>query len=263
MTLLILGGTAEARALTLYLHQRRESLITDAIYSVVGLVRVPELPCTVVAGGFSQFGGLQTFLQHRQVSGVVDVTHPYAAHMTRTAQAVTQRLKLPYWRFQRPKWLPGEGDQWIRFQHWSDVLSALHYYRSVLFTVGQLSEASLARLRLLHKNQGQKHCVRTAVRSLHSIPQHIVWQAELGPFSVEEEMALLQRHDIDVLVSKNSGGSMTKAKLTAACNLNVPVLMLQRPDDSGMFESLDQSAFFDQLHCCADAILEHYFTRSF
>jgi precorrin-6A/cobalt-precorrin-6A reductase len=53
---------------------------------------------------------------------------------------------------------------------------------------------------------------------------------ERGPFSLAQERQLLQDYQIDVLVSKNSGGDATYAKIIAARELQIPVVMVQRPE---------------------------------
>ena len=44
-----------------------------------------------------------------------------------------------------------------------------------------------------------------------------------------DERQLLQHHAIDVLVCKASGGAATEAKLIAARELGMPVIMVRRP----------------------------------
>jgi precorrin-6A/cobalt-precorrin-6A reductase len=52
---------------------------------------------------------------------------------------------------------------------------------------------------------------------------------ERGPFTLEDERALLRTYAIEAIVSKNSGGAATYAKMIAARELALPVVMVQRP----------------------------------
>ena len=52
---------------------------------------------------------------------------------------------------------------------------------------------------------------------------------ERGPFSLDEERSLLQQYEIEAIVSKNSGGHATYAKIVAAREIKIPVVMVQRP----------------------------------
>jgi precorrin-6A/cobalt-precorrin-6A reductase len=50
-----------------------------------------------------------------------------------------------------------------------------------------------------------------------------------GPFDVAAERRLLQEYQLQVIVSKNSGGAATYAKILAARELGIPVMMIERP----------------------------------
>jgi precorrin-6A/cobalt-precorrin-6A reductase len=50
-----------------------------------------------------------------------------------------------------------------------------------------------------------------------------------GPFSLQSERSLLQEYKIGAIVSKNSGGDATYAKIIAARELGIIVVMIQRP----------------------------------
>jgi precorrin-6A/cobalt-precorrin-6A reductase len=56
---------------------------------------------------------------------------------------------------------------------------------------------------------------------------HLVRQR--GPFDLAAERDLLSSYHIDLLVTKDRGGSGAAAKLVAARELGLPVIMIDRP----------------------------------
>jgi len=239
MKLLILGGTADARHLATALHQAQPCL--ELVYSVAGLVRQPQVPATVVSGGFSQFGGLSAYCKDQQITGIVNATHPFSTTMGNHATQASSELSLDYWRFLRPQWQQQAGDDWRLFNTRADLFSALFSYQRTLLTLGQIGPEDLVLL-----NQNQHIWLRTAVQPAHKLPAHVNWIKAIGPFDEASELALLKQHQIQVIASKNSGGSSTEAKLTAARTLKVPVFMLQRPEITGPVEE-DFAGLVDRL----------------
>ena len=103
MRLLLLGGTAEARALAKTLHPQ-----VDIISSLAGRVPDPALPVGPVRiGGFGGVDGLRRWLQDERIDAVVDATHPFAATMTAHAAQVCGELRIPHLVLARPAWDPG------------------------------------------------------------------------------------------------------------------------------------------------------------
>ena len=103
MRVLLLGGTAEARALAKTLHPR-----VDIISSLAGRVPEPALPVGPVRiGGFGGVDGLRRWLQDERIDAVVDATHPFAATMTAHAAEVCGELRIPHLVLTRPPWDPG------------------------------------------------------------------------------------------------------------------------------------------------------------
>jgi precorrin-6A/cobalt-precorrin-6A reductase len=240
MKLLILGGTADARHLTAALHQAQPDL--ELLYSVAGLVRQPQVPATVVSGGFSQFGGLSAYCKEQSITGIVNATHPFSTTMGKHATQACNELGLDYWRFLRPQWQQQAGDDWRLFGSTNELLNALAGYQRILLTLGQTSPEELA---LLGSNQ--QIWLRTAVEPQHALPANVTWIKAIGPFDEASELALLQQHQVQVIASKNSGGSSTVAKLTSARALKIPVLMLQRPTITGPVEE-DFDVLIDRLN---------------
>ena len=240
MKLLILGGTADARHLATALHQSQPSL--ELVYSVAGLVRQPQVPATVVSGGFSQFGGLSVYCKEQHITGIINATHPFSTTMGNHATQACNELGIDYWRFLRPQWQQQAGDDWRFFSSTNELLNALSGYQRTLLTLGQVSPEELA---LLGSNQ--QIWLRTAVEPKHILPANVTWIKAIGPFDEANELALLQQYQIQAVASKNSGGSSTVAKLSAARVLEVPVLMLQRPTITGPVEE-DFDVLFDRLN---------------
>ncbi|WP_417552994.1 precorrin-6A reductase [Marinomonas fungiae] len=223
MKILLLGGTADGR----HLAERFSQLGFEVLYSIAGLVRIPILPCEIVLGGFTQFGGLATFLKQRQIDLVINATHPYAATMSNKAVAAGKETGIPVWRFLRPAWQPQAGDNWRDYQNDDDLLERLKDFKRPLLSAGQMS---LEQLLAITQSDGFEQGVwRTAALPKFEVPDKITWLKAIGPFDFVNERDLLTKHQIDVIVSKNSGGDSTSAKLDAARELGISVLLHQRP----------------------------------
>jgi len=220
MSLLLLGGTADARRIAETLHANDLQII----YSVAGLVRVPKVPCEVLTGGFRQFGGLISYIKENNIKAILDATHPYALKMSTAAVESAKQCGIPVWRFHRPAWQPSDNDRWFFFEEWSDLMLALKEYQKILMTAGQVSQQIMDDIR-----PEQKVILRTAVKPKITLPANVNWIKAIGPFSIEDELKLMTKHDVDVVVSKNSGGDSTSAKLEAAREMGIPVYVLTRP----------------------------------
>ncbi len=226
--LLLLGGTADGRVLAETLHKKN----IQVIYSIAGLVRTPKVACDIISGGFSQYGGLDTFVHNNNIDAILDVTHPYAQKMSTTASVVAKKCSIPYWRFHREAWVPTEYDQWYEVEDYAETLVLInnkaHWNQpSILLTAGQLPLDFLQQLPHLPANK--KHCLRTAVQPDIDLPDNVQWIKAIGPFSYKDELELMKKHQTTILLSKNSGGDSTVAKLQAARTLSIPVIMLKRP----------------------------------
>jgi len=223
--LLLLGGTADARQLAQGLQQRG----VEVIYSIAGLVRQPRLDCRVLSGGFSARGGLQQFVAQAAIGAILDATHPYAQRMSATALAVARAQGIPLWRYQRPPWQAQAGDDWHSFDHWPELAPLLCGKRAVFFTAGQLTQAFVEKLQAHCAAGGQRQVLRTAIQPEIELPKSMTWIEDIGPFDIDAERDLFERFRVDALVSKNSGGAATAAKLEVARERGVPVFLLRRP----------------------------------
>lgn len=226
MKILLLGGTADGR----HLAERFSQLGLEVIYSIAGLVRVPTLPCEILVGGFTQLGGLARFLKDRQMDLVINATHPYAATMSNKAVAAGKETGIPVWRFLRPAWQPQAGDDWRDYQNDDDLLEQLKGFKRPLLSAGQMTREQL--LAIIELAGFERGVWRTAALPKFDVPEKIIWLKAIGPFDLANERELLKQHQIDVIVTKNSGGDSTSAKLEAARELDISVLLQQRPQVS-------------------------------
>ncbi len=225
MSILLLGGTADARKLANVLIKKNIPLV----YSVAGLVRQPELDCPVISGGFTQYGGLENYLISEKIKVVLDVTHPYAVRMKSKAVEASNCTGIPCWQFYRPEWKPESDDNWQLFDRWESLLPVLSDKQHIFFTVGQLVQQQMNQLKTVIEGRTKHHLFRTAVKPAISLLKNMQWQKAIGPFKSDDELVLMKHYQIDALVTKNSGGQSTIAKINAARLLNIPVLMLKRP----------------------------------
>ncbi|MER7739021.1 cobalt-precorrin-6A reductase [Streptomyces sp. NPDC096538] len=219
---LILGGTTEARRLAAGLTTRPGTRVTT---SLAGRVKVPgALAGEVRVGGFGGPEGLAAWLRERQVDAVVDATHPFAATITANAARATASAGVPLVVLRRPGWRPGPGDRWHpvpSLEAAAALLPGLGH--RVLLTTGRLGLAAFAGLTEPH------FVVRSVEPPEPPLPPHTHVLLARGPFTVADETALLREHRVDVLVTKDSGGAATSAKLTAARDLGLPVVVVRRP----------------------------------
>ena len=213
---LLLGGTGDALAIA-------RGLPAGHVYSLAGLGRVPDdLACSVRVGGFGGIEGLVAWLHDERIALVVDATHPYAAQMSRHARAACTIARVPLWAVRRPAWQPQAGDDWREAADWTGIVGRIATFRRPLFTLGR---EPLAHLDEIPASQ------HWTIRCLEAHPGNA--RAKIidarGPFDVAGERALFDAAGIDVVISKNSGGRATEAKLTVARERGLPVVMLGRP----------------------------------
>lgn len=218
MRVLILGGTAEGRALAARLHPQ-----IDIISSLAGRVPDPALPAGAVRiGGFGGIDGLRQWLSGSEISAVVDATHPFAATMTAHAAAACADLGLPHVVLSRPAWDP-DGATVVA----SDIDAADHVatrgYSRVFLTTGRSGTSAF-------RDSDAWFLIRVVTApEPETLPPNHELVFSRGPYDYENEYALLSDRRIEVLVTKNSGGTLTRAKLDAARALDIDVVMIDRP----------------------------------
>ncbi|MET9438855.1 cobalt-precorrin-6A reductase [Streptomyces sp. NPDC006551] len=220
MHVLILGGTTEARALAEALHP--EVRVTS---SLAGRVARPRLPVGEVRiGGFGGADGLADWLRAHHVDAVIDATHPFARTMSFNAARAAATAHVPLLALRRPGWVPVEGDRWhsvASLEEAADALSGLGAER-VFLTTGRMGLAAFA-------DCPQWFLVRSVDAPAPPMPARTEVLLDRGPFTLAGERALLSRHRVDTLVTKDSGGAATAPKLHAAREAGIPVVIVRRP----------------------------------
>jgi precorrin-6A/cobalt-precorrin-6A reductase len=222
-TVLVLGGTAEARALAAELAGRPGLRV---ISSLAGRVSNPSLPAGEVrVGGFGGAAGLAAYARAAGVGAVVDATHPFAETISANAAEACTQAGLPLLRLARPGWAPGEGDDWHGVGSLDEAAALLPGLGTRVFlTTGRQGLGSFAALDLWF-------LIRCVDPPSGPLPARHELLLARGPYQREAERALMARSGIDVLVTKNSGGPLTAGKLDAARDLGIPVVMVGRPPD--------------------------------
>jgi precorrin-6A/cobalt-precorrin-6A reductase len=218
MRILLLGGTSEARALAARLHPD-----VTVISSLAGRVPDPVLPVGEVRiGGFGGVDGLRRWLTDNAVDAVMDATHPYAATITANAAAACGALGLPHVVLARPAWQTGDAIVVGSDTEAADMVASKGFSR-VFLTTGRSGTAAFA-------NVDAWFLIRTVTPpEAADLPLRHEVVLSRGPYHYDGELTLMRDHRIDALVTKNSGGPMTRAKLDAAAALGVPVVMVDRP----------------------------------
>jgi precorrin-6A/cobalt-precorrin-6A reductase len=217
---LVLGGTTEGRELA---SACAATPSIEVISSLAGRTSSPLLPAGEVRiGGFGGVAGLADYLRDREIDAVVDATHPFAATMTAHAIAASAQAGVPLLVLRRPGWTEQPGDIWHRVADLAAAAAlAPELGERVFLTTGRQSIAAFA---------GVDACwflSRSVEPPAPPLPQCIEVLLDRGPFTLAGERALLADHRIDVLVTKDSGGST--AKLDAARERGLPVVLVNRP----------------------------------
>jgi precorrin-6A/cobalt-precorrin-6A reductase len=222
MRALLLGGTGDANALAAALMRAR----IDAVYSYAGRTQIPlghALPTRI--GGFGGAAGLANYIRQEKITHVIDATHPFAAEMSRHAVEACAATNTPLIALERAPWTRGAGDDWIDVADIDAAIAALPNAPARVFLA-----------------IGRQHIAPFAAKPQHAYTLRLVDEPEgalplrnaeviisRGPFTLQSDRELMAMRGIDLLVARNSGGNGARAKIDAARELGIPVIMIARP----------------------------------
>jgi precorrin-6A/cobalt-precorrin-6A reductase len=223
MRALILGGTGNANLLADAIARAG----FEAIYSYAGRTRSPPgQPLPIRVGGFGGASGLADYIRREKITHVVDASHPFAVEMSRNAVAACQATGTPLMALERAPWVRMVGDKWIEVADIAAAVMALRVDRARVFLA-----------------IGRQHIAPFAVKPQHTYLLRFVDPADeplpfpdaevvisRGPFTLESELELLRSRGIEWIVARNSGGEGARAKIDAARELRIPVVMIARPE---------------------------------
>ena len=223
MRALILGGTSEANLLATAVADAD----IDAIYSYAGRTRIPvNQPLPTRTGGFGGADGLADTIRQEGITHVVDATHAFAAEISRNAVAACAATNTPLIALERAPWSKMQGDRWIEVPDIASAVAALPNEPARVFLA-----------------IGRQHIAPFSARPQHAYTLRFIDAAEgplalpnadlivsRGPFSRESELDLLRLRRIEWVVARNSGGTGARAKIDAARELGLPIVMIMRPE---------------------------------
>jgi len=219
---LILGGTGDANRLADALARAN----IDAIYSYAGRTKIPlphALPTRI--GGFGGAAGLANFIRTEEIAHVIDATHPFAVEMSRHAVEACTTTGTPLLALERAPWVRTAGDRWIEVADIAAAVAALPDAPACVFLA-----------------IGRQHLAPFAAKPQHAYTLRLVDALDgalplpdadvivsRGPFTLEDDRELMRKRCIAWLVARNAGGDGARAKIDAARELGLPVIMIARP----------------------------------
>ena len=223
--ILIFGGTTEARSLADRLVDEGFGVVT----ALAGVTQAPMLPKGEVhRGRFGGVDGIVAYANERDFDAIIDATHPFAAKISANITAAGQCLALPSFRLERDAWRPETGDEWIEVINIEAAARVVPQAARVFLTFGQRGlEPFLARSDL-------SGVIRVIEPIEHGLPASWRLVQQRPPYLLAEERRLFENERFTILVTKNSGGEATAAKLIAARERKIPVVMIARPAKPAM-----------------------------
>ena len=218
---LILGGTMDGRNLADRLSANKR---LHVILSLAGRTNQPRLPtCDVITGGFGGADGLADYLESAQIDILIDATHPFANKMSQSAATASAATGVPCFRLERKAWRQLPEDNWHIVASTEEAAKSLPKNARALVTVGRQEIGPFFERLDVKVTARMIEAPDYAPRAPHKVLRN------RPPYRLEDELLLMRTEHITHLVTKNSGGKATSAKLHAARKLGITVVMVERP----------------------------------
>lgn len=228
--ILVLGGTSEGLEITKAIAKKFAGK-TEIIYSLAGRTKnVPDVPATIRVGGFSStnnnsIDGLVKYLSSQNIDLLVDATHPFAEQISTNAMVAANKTGINALRLERKAWKIPENADVLYVPDMTEAARIVaRTARRVLLSVGTKELDAFTAI-------PKVHFIVRMIEAPKTMPPLDSFEIITGrpPFNLEDEENLMRKHDIDVLLSKASGGDATFAKIQAASNIGVRIILIRRP----------------------------------
>lgn len=222
--ILILGGTAEARALSIALTRMGGF---DVTVSLRGVTDTPQSYAGAMrTGGFGGVAGLREYLAAERFDACINATHPFAANMTKNARLASRAEAVGLLRLTRPSWARLPGDVWTEVTTIENAVAAIRQDDIVFLALGAQGSRPFAALT----------GVRFVIRTADPVAEHDRWPnglylTGLPNHDSETEADIFRAHHVSLIVARNSGGDRGYAKIVAARSLGLPVVMILPPEE--------------------------------
>ena len=221
-TILILGGTREAAQLAKELVATHPE--ARVVTSLAGRTKEPApLAGEVRTGGFGGVEGLGRYLRETGVTRLIDATHPFARQISANAVEASRVSGVPLEIRTRKPWTRQPGDTWIEVDTLEAARDTIPRGARVLLALGSQHIGLFA----------SRDDVHFVVRMIDppatplELPDHALVLGRPGDTAAVETMLLIA-HSITHLVCRNSGGTAAYAKIEAARQMGLPVIMVSR-----------------------------------
>lgn len=241
--ILLLGGTSDADPIARALVGKGFSvLLSSATDYPLKIINHPliERRC-----GALDEDALCRLLKERTIFAIIDATHPYTELIGPLSSRAARKCCIPYFRFNRPSNIKGDRTIILATDHEDAARRAFSFGRPVLLTIGSKNLApylSVAKkngtpfyVRILNRDASFQACISLGIQSSQIV-------AGQGPFSLQNNIALIRGLGIGVLITKDSGqaGGVTE-KLLAADKTDCRVVVVQRPEGQAeAFSTVDE-----------------------
>ncbi len=185
----------------------------------------------------------------RRVHAIVDASHPYSSDARANAKKVAFDLDIPYFRWMRAPAAKDDDSLFFARTHELAARQACSFGQPVLLTTGSRNitpyalEAARTGVRLVVRVLPHPESIE-ACRKAGIPDEHIV--RGRGPFSLEDNRAVIRTFGIGTLVTKDSGveGGFP-AKIEAAKLEKCRVIVVRRPEEASKQTFSDLTTLVD------------------